>query len=537
LSTDVATAQPDRERSLSRPTALTEANVRTGGSKPRGDRVRRALGCSLISLAWVALASANQPGESFCDWLRTKPVDVATGPRIVAAYFELDPWRTSWLPRFVLYDNDEVLLSPTGWEEHGVWFSRVKLEPPEAANLRKLLLLGYSARDLDPFYNLAPNVCDLQEVVAVLTDWEGHSRSFEIYGYSNTSAAFTVLAPDPEHPPDALPRDLERTIQTMWDFRHAGASPWRPRYLEVRLTPAPPGSAPTTAWPVDWPGLRDVRTRKAFNAAIPGSSTAGSIEVYLGAEHETELARYMDKKRSVFSLEEGLWSVRAYAPVYPGEWELGQLTRCNPPFDTASFEQLIARKAAKRRLELVTYLLVALAIAGSLRLFSTLALLGWFSGLLMYAKVPMDFLHDHRLLIAATALGCAEIVIDKVKPWRPPWNVAMRVVRPLIIFPICVLALREAPAAQLAATLALVALLWLPLDAARSFMRSRIDTLASRWWSLGASLIEDLGCVMVLWLVHTQVLMGVEISIGFALVWIAIGAVWWRRDRLQARRN
>lgn len=496
---------------------------RPGGTGTRGKSWKhRALVSSFIVLALQPLVFAGQPGADFCTYLRAKPADVAASSKLEAAYYELDPWRTSWLPRFVLYENNEVLLSPTGWLENGVWFSKVTLDPAEAEALRRKLTLAPKAGDLDPFYNLAPNVSDLHAVVVLLPERSGRPRVFEVYGYSLTSAAYTVLAPDPDHPADALPRILDTYIRTMRDFRHAGATPWRPEYLEVTLTPEPAMVLQTATWPAGWPGLRDPRTRTSFQADNPRSAFAGGIDVYLEAGHQEELARYLGNERRVFPLEEGLWSVRDFAPVFPGRWELDSLTRCDPSVAQATYDKLVERKAAKRKLQLVTYLLIALAIAGTLRLFSTLALLGWFSGLLTYAQLPMDLLRDQSLLIVLAVLGSVELVVDKVRSWRPCWNAAMRVVRPVVILAIATLSLRGVPAAQLAVVLGTTTLLALALDAARSRLRRRIDPLPSHWWGVAASFLEDLGCIGVLWLVHVRLEVGVLVSIGCALLYFVV---------------
>ncbi len=244
--------------------------------------------------------------------------------------------------------------------------------------------------------------------------------------------------------------------------------------------------------------------------------------MYLDAGHEEELARYLGNERRVFPLEEGLWSVHDFAPVFPGRWELDSLTRCDPSMDRATHDELVERKAAKRKLELVTYLLIALAIAGTLRLFSTLALLGWFSGLLTYAQLPMDLLRDQSLLIVLAVLGSAELVVDKVRPWRPRWNAAMRVIRPVVILAMATLSLRGVPAAQHALVLGTTTLLALALDAARSRLRRSIDPLPSHWWGVAASFLEDLGCIGVLWLVHVQLDVGVLVSIGCALLYFVV---------------
>jgi hypothetical protein len=232
----------------------------------------------------------------------------------IAVLRELSPWAArSGQPTFVLYADGSVIWRK-GLVDPDAPYLTVRLTGKEFERLRKDLAPTDSFMKLKSFYDLTPNVTD-QPAAEIYLAQEGRAKLVTVVGIKPngyTSPAFAVLPTDRRA--DSIPAEFHRLYETMSAFESAGATTWKPKYLQVRVWPFDHAKDASLPWPASWPDLKDARTEQQDQIYL----------LYFPAELEESLKKFLAERGSTRpALINGRkWSV-TYRYVLPGMsvWE------------------------------------------------------------------------------------------------------------------------------------------------------------------------------------------------------------------------
>ncbi|HEV7667193.1 MAG TPA: hypothetical protein VGS22_01635 [Thermoanaerobaculia bacterium] len=258
-------------------------------------------------------------GALFLTCLPAAAFDPFVGPAPIAIFIQTDPWSMvigSDTPRVAVYENGEVIfVKKVGGD---LAYHHVRLAKEALEKLRGEIKPLLAVKNLEPWYNLAPNITDQPQSMFYLRDGDREVATC-VYGLMAAGTklpAYTQFPGGPKAtaPPDALLKLHERLCHL--DF--PASIEWRPDYLEVMLWDYSYAPESSIHWPKEWPSLDSERALKrgdSYSVFLDGSLLP-KLREFLSTRNEKGAVEVAGKKlaasyRFVFP-SEPVWS-KAFA--------------------------------------------------------------------------------------------------------------------------------------------------------------------------------------------------------------------------------
>jgi hypothetical protein len=237
--------------------------------------------------------------------------DPFAGTPPIAILIQTDPWSMvigSDTPRVAIYENGEVIFAKKVGDD--LMYHHVTLAQKELQELRGKIKPLLDVKNLEPWYDLAPNVTDQPEAMFYLRDGEREIAT-SVYGLMAEGTelpAYTRFANGPEAtpPPDALLK-VHKFLTTL-DFPQS--TEWQPEYVEVMLWDYSYSPESSIVWPKDWPSLDSERTAKrgdSYSIFLDGA-LLGKLREFLSTRNQKGAVEVAGKKFAA-----------SYRFVFPGE--------------------------------------------------------------------------------------------------------------------------------------------------------------------------------------------------------------------------
>ncbi len=116
-----------------------------------------------------------------------------------------------------------------------------------------------------------------------------------------------------------LPADLVSVFDNLIQFKHDNAKPWTPKYIEVMLWPFDYSKDKPIKWPVEWPGLKDSKTKQRDRDAY---------SIFLPGKHFEALRALLKRRASTtaIAIDGKKWAI-SYRFPFPHETEIQEARR------------------------------------------------------------------------------------------------------------------------------------------------------------------------------------------------------------------
>jgi hypothetical protein len=258
--------------------------------------------CIAVALTLRALTTRSEESLSFHPY---------AGPEPVAVLLGRNPWTPfipggGYIPELVVYADRSIIFKRQSAARESV--RTKKLTEKEFVSFVQSIRPLIDFKDLRRDYNLAPGITD-QGVTQLYLKLEGRVTLVTIYGAIDAghSAPYTRRG---NEKPDVLPDLLKQTLTNLFSVDYRKTDRWRPRYLEVDLSPYEYAPYDSIYWPKHWPGLDSPRTIK---------SGAGYL-IFMDGDQEKPLEKFLRtrKEKGAVVIDRKKWAVYS-RPVIPSE--------------------------------------------------------------------------------------------------------------------------------------------------------------------------------------------------------------------------
>jgi hypothetical protein len=247
----------------------------------------------VLVVASPAIAGGAVGAESGTAHSEFRPYE---GPNPIVVLIQTIIWTGGGgaLPSVVVYEDGELVVAKDRTYCHR------RLQRAELDELRSRVASLAALPDLKRRYNLAPGLSDATEEL-LYAQSGGREIVTDVYALGHGWL-----------PPGELPAELLGLHRFLASLAMSEGSAWRPRYVEVALSPSRSPSSRTQPWPAGWPGLGSDRVLRRG---------VDRYSILLDAPLEAELHRLIGKDRRPVPFRIGgrRWSVETTRPVFPSE--------------------------------------------------------------------------------------------------------------------------------------------------------------------------------------------------------------------------